>query len=98
MRVYREQRKWYPSLFLLMPDHLHMLIGFGRGHEMSKVIQAWKRYTATKHGIEWQREFFDHRLRSEENTANKAAYILQNPVRAGLIKEGATWPWILMLD
>jgi REP element-mobilizing transposase RayT len=32
----------------------------------------------------WQREFFDHVLRSEESYARKWEYVLQNPVRAGL--------------
>ena len=52
VRFYYDKRKWFPSLFLLMPDHLHMLVGFGREQEMTKVIAAWKRFTATQHGVE----------------------------------------------
>ena len=97
-RFYHEQRKWFPSPFVLMPDHLHMLVGFGRECGIADTIGAWKRYTSRHCGIEWQRNFFEHRLRSTERTSEKAAYILQNPVRAGLVQDASAWPWVLMLD
>ncbi len=96
-RFYQEQQKWYPSLFLLMPDHLHMLVHFGRGHDMTKLVRAWKHYTAIQHGIAWQRDFFEHRLRSDENIQQKADYISNNPVRAGLVAASAEWPFVLAL-
>ena len=64
---------------------------------MKKVIAGWKRYTAKHAMIRWQRDFFDHRLRDDEGYGEKAAYILANPVRAGLITEGAQWPYQLHL-
>jgi putative transposase len=97
-RIYHEPRKCCPSLLLLMPDHLHMLVSFGREYRMVDVIGGWKRYAARQHGIDWQRNFFEHRLRSEESVEEKAAYILQNPVRAGLVAEGCDWPFTLRLD
>ena len=97
-RVYHEQHKWFVSLLLLMPDHLHMLVSFGREYDMAKMVREWKRYLAAQHGIEWQREFFEHRLRSHESTDQKVRYIMQNPVRAGLVEQAAAWPWVLTLD
>ena len=97
-RIYREQRKWFPTLFLLMPDHLHMLVGFAREHGIAEIVGGWKRYTARQRGILWQRNFFEHRLRSERSVEEKAAYILQNPVRAGLVRTEPEWPFVLMPD
>ena len=37
-----------------------------------------------RRGQVWQRESFDHVLRREESIHAKVAYIIQNPVRAGL--------------
>jgi hypothetical protein len=54
---------------------------------MTGMIERWKRYTATRAGIRWQRDFFDHRLRADESFEAKSAYIRQNPVRAGLSAE-----------
>jgi len=53
---------------------------------MDKVVSAWKRYLARQESIQWQRDFFDHRLRSRESLNQKSEYILQNPVRAGLVQ------------
>lgn len=97
-RFYYDQRKWFPSLFLLMPDHVHMLVGFGREYQMENVISAWKRYACKMAGVQWQYRFFEHRLRSEKNVQEKAEYILQNPVRAGLVQDISSWPHWLTVD
>ena len=94
-RFYHEQRKWLPFMFLLMPDHLHMIVAFNREHDLEKTVSAWKRYTSRQHGIVWQRGFFEHRLRRDESWEEKAKYILHNPVRAGLIQDGEKWPYEL---
>ena len=98
VRVYRSQNRWFPSLFLLMPDHLHMIVSFGYEHEMTSVLKAWKSYHAKRNGIRWQDGFFEHRLRGEKGVDEKAAYILQNPVRAGLVPDESDWLHVLMLD
>ncbi len=61
---------------------------------MQKTLADWKRYTCTKGGIDWQRDFFDHRLRKDESYIEKAHYIRMNPVRAGLIARSEDWPHV----
>ena len=65
---------------------------------MIKVVTAWKRYAATQHGIEWQRGFFEHRLRHDESAWEKSEYVRHNPVRAGLVKQAWQWPHALSLN
>ena len=91
-RFYMEQGKWFPFVFLLMPDHLHMIVAFGFQHRIKTIVEGWKRYAATRHRVVWQRGFFEHRLRGDEGFEEKAAYIRQNPVRAGLVQEAGEWP------
>ena len=98
VRFYRQQQRWFPSLFVLMPDHLHMIVSFGYEHEMTNVIRAWKSFHAKRTRLCWQDGFFEHRLRGEKGVDEKAAYILQNPVRAGLVRDESEWPHVLMLD
>jgi putative transposase len=86
--------EWYVHLMLFMPDHLHALMSFPRQTHMSKSIAQWKRYAATMLGIRWQRDFFDHRLRQDESYLEKAHYIRMNPVRKGLCREPADWPYV----
>ena len=54
---------WHCRLCLLMPDHLHAIIAFPREPGMETVITNWKRFVASRLGVKWQRDFFDHRLR-----------------------------------
>jgi putative transposase len=83
------------KLLLLMPDHLHMLIGVPGDAQLSNLIRNFKRITTRIANISWQRNFFDHRLRHDESLDEKAAYIRANPVRAGLIAEGEEWPYAI---
>jgi putative transposase len=89
-----EKGYWWPRLTLLMPDHIHTLMIFSPNQEMVKVISDWKRYLARHASIHWQRDFFDHRIRSEASLQEKWSYILQNPVRAGLVTTTEQWPYV----
>jgi REP element-mobilizing transposase RayT len=79
-----------------MPDHLHGLIGVDGRDSLSQLIRDYKRIAARLANIEWQRNFFDHRLRHDESFAEKFAYICQNPVRAGLVQHEADWPYVFI--
>ncbi len=99
-RFYQDQGKWHVSLCLLMPDHLHALISFNNdtGLGMGNLIKSWKRYTAKTFRVDWQRDYFDHRIRSESDMADKWIYIRENPVRAGLVESHEKWPYVLRGD
>src|SRR5437867_11952166 len=47
-----------------------------------------------RHGSIWQEESFDRVLRSSEKLDEKIVYILQNPVRCGLVREWHEYSWI----
>jgi putative transposase len=79
-------------MVLAMPDHLHGLFAFPCGG-MSKRISSIKEWVAKKAGVRWQRDYFDHRIRSWESGAEKAEYIRQNPVRAGCVTRTEDWPF-----
>jgi REP element-mobilizing transposase RayT/mono/diheme cytochrome c family protein len=84
---------WYAHLICLMPDHLHALISFPYEQPMRQIIANWKRFLATKLKTDWQRDFFDHRLRRDESFTEKSDYIRANPVRAGLVNRSEEWPY-----
>jgi putative transposase len=96
--IYHERCRWNLDLLLLMPDHLHALIGVDGQTSLSQLIRDYKRITAKIAGIRWQRNFFDHRLRHDESLAEKFAYICQNPVRAGLVRNEHDWPYTFIPD
>ena len=93
--AYRQGRgDWFVHLLLLMPDHLHALISFPADSNPAKIVANWKEIIAKKTDIHWQRDFFDHRLRSNESHQEKADYIRQNPVRKGLVSKAEEWKFV----
>jgi putative transposase len=93
--TYRETLgQWELHACVLMPDHLHMLVSAASDPGLASIVSAWKRYTARRFAIRWQRDFFEHRLRHDESVTEKAEYIRQNPVRAGLVARPEDWPYI----
>src|SRR6266508_2041159 len=67
---------------------------FPREPGMAITIKNWKKFVAGKHGMDWQRDFFDHRLRNHHELEEKTSYILTNPVRKGLCQQPEDWVWI----
>ena len=90
---YESRSIWHVALLLLMPDHLHAILSFAPDRSMSGIVGDWKRFTSKSFGIVWQRNYFDHRLRNEEQFSLKYDYILKNPVVAGLCNSPEEWPW-----
>jgi REP element-mobilizing transposase RayT len=97
-KFYEVRMRWHITLFLLMPDHLHALLSFGRDKSMSEVIKGWKRFHKRVNCVIWQEGYFDHRLRADGRGTQlfaKLNYIRQNPVAAGLCARTGDWPWII---
>ena len=94
MKFNHERFIWHCRLCLLMPDHVHAIIAFPREPGMAITIKNWKKFVVGKHGMDWQRDFFDHRLRNHHELEEKTSYILMNPVRKGLCERAEDWVWI----
>jgi REP element-mobilizing transposase RayT len=83
-----------------MPDHLHALVELGESGDLSLTMQHVKGRTSRqagirlqRHGRLWSKGFHDHALRREEAVADVIRYIIANPVRAGLVKQIADYPY-----
>jgi len=93
--IRQEKGLWFAYLFLIMPDHVHGLVSFPpSGRPIQQVVSDWKRWTARQLGIEWQKDFFEHRLRNDKSAREKSDYILANPVRAKLVARPQDWPYV----
>jgi putative transposase len=85
---------WHCRLAILMPDHLHAILAFPAEPGLKMTLTNWKKFVAREHGVLWQRDFFDHRLRDQHEVEEKSAYILMNPVRKGLCDRAEDWVWV----
>ncbi len=86
--------------YCLMPDHLHVLLSPGQsGLGTDTWLQRFKSFTGKKwaavHSGEvlWQRSAYDHVCRKGETAQTVLTYIVNNPVRRGLIGCWTDWPW-----
>ena len=77
--------------FVVMPNHVHVLMAPIGRHSVVAACKSWKQFTATRindllgtTGHFWQSESFDHLIRSEGQLDKTVRYIHDNPSRAGL--------------
>ena len=91
-------------VYCLMPDHLHALIGLSEpGQSLGGICGAFKSLSTRAYwrwyeGKLWQRQFFDHIIRNEEDFFETVEYIKQNPVRKHLVEEWEQWPYTGRVD
>jgi putative transposase len=88
---YRREGRFLLHAFVLMPDHVHLLITPSHDVTIERAVQLIKgAYSHAlgairgRKGEVWQRGFTDHRIRDSEDFAQHRNYIHQNPVRAHL--------------
>ena len=81
-----------------MPDHLHWLLVL-ENENLSELIRLFKGVSSQllnmklqRQGTFWQRGFYDHEIRKEEDLRTAARYIVGNPLRAGLVEAMGDYP------
>jgi putative transposase len=79
----------------VMPDHVHVLGTLGPRLALNRVVAKFKSATHTvlsSRGLDWQENFYEHRLRHDDDLEPFARYIFLNPYRANLLRVTASWP------
>lgn len=94
------ERKFELHDFVIMPDHLHLLLTVYNEMTIEKAMQFVKgRYSyRLKHEFEylgevWQRGFSEVQVMNRENFEAHREYIAQNPVKAGLAGSAEEFPF-----
>lgn len=101
MRRLESAQIWVLRTAVVMPDHLHLLVTLGDTIALSSAIRLFKgRLTSLmrKHGAAWQQNFFDHRLRTDEELLPVFLYIFLNPYRKGLVPNNQPWAGYVCSD
>ena len=84
------------NAIVVLPDHCHMLITLpSDSWDYSSIVRdIKKRFTfLTKQRNIWQRRFWEHTIREEEDFARHVDYIHGNPVKHGYVDTPKEWPY-----
>jgi putative transposase len=100
LRSYAREGKFKVHDFVVMPDHVHLLITLSDQLTIEQAMQLIKggfSYRVKKeHGYSgevWQRGFWELRVEDQDSFARHREYIAQNPVRKGLVDTPDEFPF-----
>jgi REP element-mobilizing transposase RayT len=85
---YFDSNRYQLYAYVVMDDHVHVILRPLKDHQLSKIIQSLKSYTtkqlwesAERRGAVWQKDYFDRIIRSESDLLEKMQYVLNNPAK-----------------
>lgn len=102
--VLHEDRLWRDSRLLcwvLMPDHVHLLVSLGQAEPLPKLMQRVKSViskavncaASTTGQRTWMPAYHDRAMRRGEDMLAMARYVVMNPLRAGLVRRIGAYPY-----
>ncbi len=94
-------RGWYGCFitgYVVMPEHVHLLLSEPERGKLPLVIQMLKQITSRKlkpadQARFWQVRYYDFPVWSAAKRIEKLRYIHRNPVKRGLVETPADWKW-----
>jgi putative transposase len=100
LRSLATERKFELHDFVVMPDHLHLLLTVHEGMTIEKAMQLVKgrfshrlSHECGYRGEVWKRGFTEVQVMNRESLENHREYIAQNPVKAGLVSNPEEYPF-----
>ncbi len=88
---YFDHERYDLDCFVVMPNHVHLLVRLKDEPKLSGLVHSWKSFTANElrgmietPGRVWQRSYWDRLIRDEKHLESCRKYIADNPAKAGL--------------
>ena len=100
LRYTKEKHSFKMLAYVILPDHFHMLIQPDGESNFSQIMHAMKgrftraykkRFSMTDHINFWQKRFWDHVIRDENDLENHFHYIHYNPIKHGYVDHPQNW-------
>jgi putative transposase len=91
----RRRYRFVIAGFVVMPEHVHLLIGEPQKGTVSGVVHALKLSVAMRRAERpfWQARYYDFLVHNEKKRVEKLRYMHRNPVVRGLVSEPGGWRW-----
>jgi len=100
MKRFQDEAVLSSYAWVLMPEHLHWIFKLGSPLTLSAAVKYLKARSARRinlllqrRGSLWQKAFYDHGNRSDEDLLAYAQYVIENPVRRGLVSRIEDYPF-----
>jgi len=85
--------------WVILPDHLHIILDPGKSNPadiMQRFKMSFGQYYRKRNGLNsgsiWQKRYWDHVIRTEQDLINHMIYIYHNPVKHRLTDNPENWP------
>jgi putative transposase len=81
--------------YVIMPEHVHLLLSEPPEKTLSVILQAIKLSSARRLTEKpfWQRRYYDFNVYTTRKITEKLGYMHRNPVARGLVDEPEEWKW-----
>ena len=84
--------------YVVMPEHVHLLLSEPEGARLSTALQALKQSVARRLALRasepfWQARYYDFNVWTEHKQVEKLRYMHRNPVVRGLVSAPQEWVW-----
>lgn len=94
----REQYQLCVYGYVIMPEHVHLLVNEPEHGTLAQAIQSLKQGVARRLALRaaesfWQARYYDFNVWSHRKFVEKLRYIHRNPVKRGLVSSPEEWPW-----
>jgi putative transposase len=93
----RRQYGFYVTGYVVMPEHVHLLVSEPERSTLARALQALKQSVARKLIGErehfWQARYYDFNVWTKRKRVEKLRYMHRNPVKRGLVEKPEDWPW-----
>ena len=98
---YFEGQRYELRSWVVMPNHVHAVVGPKPPQTLTKILHSWKSFTASEankilkraNRHFWQTESYDHLVRDDADLARCCEYTTRNPVSARLCERPEDWEW-----
>ena len=95
-----DRRRYELAAYVVMNDHVHVLVRPMAGYPLQDVVHSWKSYSANRlqrahrrTGAVWEEEYFDRIVRGEKEFRQTIEYILFNPWKRWPELQEYRWVW-----
>jgi putative transposase len=81
--------------YVVMPEHVHLLLSEPKEGLLAKVLQALKLSVAVQRTERpfWQARYYDFNVFTDRKRIEKLRYMHRNPVTRGLVPKPESWAW-----